>query len=239
MKHDWISAEWPAPANVRAIFTTRSGGFSQGPWSSLNLGTHCGDDPADVRRNRESLDEVLPVPAPWLRQVHGTTVVPHPDDPGSEPEADAVFSFSEGQVCAVLTADCLPVVFCNRAGDRVAVAHAGWRGLANGILQATIDALAERPGDLLAWLGPAIGPRSYEVGTDVAEAFPDEFSAGFVRRGDRFLMDIYAVARSKLAAAGIESVSGGNFCTFEDPERFFSYRRDGTTGRMACVAWLE
>jgi len=239
MRPDWIEADWPAPAVVSAFCTTRAGGVSRGPWSSLNLGTRCGDEASLVGENRARLNELLPAPAHWLRQVHGTSVVTHPGQFDSETEADAVVSFQPLQVCAVLTADCLPVFFCNRSGDRVGLAHAGWRGLAGGILQATVSALDDDPRELMAWMGPAIGPRVYEVGADVVEAFPGEFTAGFTRHGDRFLMDIYAVAKIKLANAGVGAIYGSGFCTMSDPGRFFSYRRDGVTGRMASLVWLD
>ena len=239
MRHDWIQADWPAPSNVRAFSTTRSGGVSHGSWSSLNLGLHGGDDPSLVEKNRARLSEVLPSPAHWLRQVHGTSVVQYSARSASEMEGDALVSFEPRQVCAVLTADCLSVLFCNRRGDRVGIAHAGWRGLANGILQATVRALDEAPGELMAWMGPAIGPQAFEVGSDVAEAFQGEFPAGFTPHGDRFLMDIYALAKLKLAAVGVHEVYGGAYCTVSDPERFFSYRRDGVTGRMASLVWLD
>jgi len=239
VRHDWIQADWPAPVNVRAISTTRSGGVSRGPWSSLNLGAHCGDDPSLVEQNRTSLNEILPSPAHWLRQVHGAAVVRHPGQLTREMEADALISFEPGRVCAVLTADCLPVLLCNRRGDRVGIAHAGWRGLASGILETTVMALGEAPTELMAWMGPAIGPQAYEVGPDVVKAFPGEFPAGFTRHRDRFLLDIYALARLKLASVGVSAVYGGAFCTMSDPERFFSYRRDGVTGRMANLVWLD
>ena len=239
MRNDWIQAGWPAPRNVRALSTTRSGGVSTGCWSSLNLGRRCGDDASHVEQNRARLNEILPAPAQWLHQVHGTTVVRHPGQFVREIEGDAQVAFRPDQVCVVLTADCLPVFFCSRSGDRVGIAHAGWRGLANGILQATVRALDEAPTQLMAWMGPAIGPKAYEVGSDVAEAFPDEFPAGFTRRGDRFLLNIYTLAKLKLAAAGVHAVYGGGYCTMSDPERFFSYRRDGATGRMASLLWLD
>jgi len=239
VKHDWIQADWPAPPNVRAFSTTRTGGVSHGPWSSLNLGLHCGDDSSLVEQNRASLSEVLPSPAHWLHQVHGTSVVRHCGQLTRELEGDALISFEPRQVCAVLSADCLPVLFCNRRGDRVGIAHAGWRGLANGILEATVRALDEAPTELMAWMGPAIGPQAYEVGFDVAEAFRGEFPAGFAPHGDRLLLDIYALAKLKLAAVGVHEVYGGDYCTVSDPERFFSYRRDGVTGRMASLLWLE
>jgi YfiH family protein len=205
----------------------------------MNLGDRCGDSAVHVRCNRKRLNRLLPAKPQWLRQVHGTAVARHPGAPGPEPEADALVAFAPGRVCAVLTADCLPVVFCDRAASRVGVAHAGWRGLAGGVLQATVSALECDPGELMAWLGPAIGPSEYEVGADVAAAFPDEFARGFTPRGDRWLLDLYAVARLKLAAAGVKAVFGGGLCTFSEPERFFSFRRDGVTGRMATLVWLE
>ena len=239
MKHDWIRPDWPAPGNVRALSTTRSGGFSCGPWTSLNLGANCGDEGSRVRQNRARLEEILPAPVLWLRQVHGSGVVRHAGQHGIEPEGDALVAFRPGRVCAVLTADCLPVMFCNRSGDRVAAAHAGWRGLAGGILQATVDAMDEAPEHLMAWMGPAIGPRAFEVGPDVAEAFPLEFPTGFTPHRDRYLLDIYALARSILAACGVDSVYGGGFCTVSEPERYFSYRRDSVTGRQASLIWMD
>jgi YfiH family protein len=239
VRHDWIQPDWPAPPNVRAFSTTRTGGVSHGPWSSLNLGLHCGDDPSLVEQNRASLSEVLPAPAHWLHQAHGISVLRHSAPFTSEMEGDALVSFEPHQVCVVLTADCLPVLFCNLRGDRVGIAHAGWRGLANGILEATVRAMDEAPTELMAWMGPAIGPQAFEVGSDVAEAFQGEFPAGFTPHGDRFLLDLYTLAKLKLAAVGVHAVYGGAHCTFSDPERFFSYRRDGVTGRMASLVWLD
>jgi YfiH family protein len=236
---DWIQADWPAPRNIRAVCTTRAGGFSQGAWASLNLGTHCGDQDDHVAQNREKLRKALPAAPQWLSQVHGTTVVHHPGRARAELQADAIVSISPGEVCAVLTADCLPVFFCNRAGDRVAVAHAGWRGLADGILQETIATLDVDPAELLAWMGPAIGPQAYEVGRELADAFPEEFPAGFTPRGDRFLLDLYTLAGLKLRRLGIQAIGGGGLCTLSDPTRFFSYRRDGVTGRMASLIWMQ
>lgn len=238
MKYDWLQPDWPAPGNVRALCTTRSGGRSSAPWSSLNLGMHCGDNAADVNWNRSHLNDVLPEPPRWLEQVHGTGVSAYGDS-STTAQADAIVSFEPGQVCAVLTADCLPVLFCSRSGDRVAAAHAGWRGLAAGILQATVARLGESPEQLIAWLGPAIGPTVYEVGDEVADAFPDEFPAGFVRRGDRWLMNLYALSRLKLEAAGVQLIFGGSYCTYTDFRRFYSFRRDNKTGRMASLVWLE
>jgi len=235
----WICPDWPAPKQVTAFTTTRVGGVSEGPWSSFNLGNRCGDDPSRVKQNRSLLRAALPAPVQWLQQVHGTTVVQPTGKIKQEPEGDAMVTFEAGRVCAVLTADCLPVMFCNRSGNRVGAAHAGWRGLADGVLEATVSAMDEDPAELMAWLGPAIGPQAYEVGSDVAQAFAEEFPLGFAVRGDRFLMDIYALARLKLEAAGVGSVYGGGFCTLTDADRFFSYRRDAVTGRMASVVWFE
>lgn len=239
MRFGRIVPDWPAPPNVRAFTSTREGGASTGSWQSFNLGSRCGDDPAHVERNRLSLEAALPAPITWLRQVHGTRVVRLDGGTAAEPEADAAVAFEPGRVCAVLTADCLPVFFCNRRGDRVGVAHAGWRGLADGVLQATVEALDDDPAELMAWLGPAIGPETYEVGEELVPAFAAEYPAGFTRRGDRYLLDLYRLARLKLADAGVRRVGGGGFCTFSDPGRFFSYRRDGATGRMASVIWME
>jgi YfiH family protein len=234
-----LKPEWPAPANVRAFTTARTGGFSKGRWSSMNLGPRCGDDLLAVQKNQAKLLSCLPAEPQWLHQLHGTRVVTHPITAGEEFEADGLLASSPGQVCAVLTADCLPVLFCNRSGDRVAAAHAGWRGLAQGVLQATVMEMKEIPGEIMAWLGPAIGPKTYEVGEDVRQAFAEEQDSCFVKRGEGWLLDLYKVARSKLARLGVTAVYGGRYCTFSEIERFFSYRRDGVTGRMASVIWLE
>ena len=239
MSPDFIRPEWPAPTNVRALTTTRTGGYSKGMWSSLNLGLRCGDDSHTVRLNRKILERELPAPPQWLIQVHGDTVVEHQSIVDREEEGDALVARSTGQVCAVLTADCLPVFFCNDQGDCVAVAHAGWRGLAGGVLQATFAAMDEAPEHIMAWLGPAIGPAAYEVGGDVRQAFDDNIAGCFEKSGDRWLFDLYGAARSTLGQCGIDRVYGGVFCTFSEPECFFSYRREGVTGRMASVIWLE
>ena len=239
MNFERIIPDWTAPAQVRAFSTTRIGGVSTGPWAGFNLGSRCGDEPDNLLHNRKLLNRDLPSPVRWLQQVHGQTVWVYSQGDNSEVEADAAVSFRPGEVCAVLTADCLPVFFCNEQGDRVGIAHAGWRGLAAGVLESTIRALDENPAALMAWLGPAIGPAVYEVGPEVVESFRSEREEAFVARGDRYLMDIYAVARMKLEAAGVRSISGGAFCTFSESERFYSYRRDGTTGRMAHLIWIE
>ena len=234
-----VKPDWPAPANVRAFTTTRAGGFSKDTWSSMNLGPCCGDDPLAVHRNREKLVLRLPAAPQWLCQVHGTQVVTHSLASGEGLEADGLVSSSPAQVCAVLTADCLPVLLCNRSGNRVAAAHAGWRGLAQGVLQATVRQMKEAPAEIMAWLGPAIGAGVYQVGEDVRRAFPEEHGICFRKNRERWLLDLYGVARRILTQLGITEIHGGCFCTFSDPERFFSYRRDGVTGRMASVIWLE
>ena len=237
-----IQPDWPAPANVRAFTTTRIGGFSKGQWGELNLGGSCGDDPSHVKQNRALLQTLLPCEPRWLRQVHGKKVAVWDEGLDSKAEADAVTSQQTGQVCAVLTADCLPVLFCNKAGTKVAASHAGWRGLAAGVLEATVSAMACDPGELMAWLGPAIGPQAFEVGKDVYDAFlslDTKNVAAFKPHGDRWLADLYELARLALARIGIEQVSGGQHCTYSEPDKFFSYRRDGVTGRMASVIWLN
>jgi len=239
---DLIQPDWPAPANVRAFSTTRNCGFSEDGWSQFNLGNHCGDHPGHVQQNRQLLNTLLPSEPRWLRQVHGTKVVNWNDDQLSDTEADAIISHHPGQVCAVLTADCLPVLFCNEGGTKVAAAHAGWRGLATGILETMVASLDCHPAELMVWLGPAIGPKTFEVGNDVYDAFVSlntDNAHAFAPHGDRWLADLYDLARLALKRTGIERISGGQFCTCTDKDRFFSYRRDGQTGRMATVIWLQ
>lgn len=295
-----LTPDWPAPARVRALITTRAGGVSAPPYAALNLGTHVGDEPAAVAENRRRLAEHLPAKPVWLDQVHGVSVhhadsrlgfdpaavgasgpscldsesagptkpgapnrcgpgrsapgsgAPRPAGSGSPdvaavpravpPAADAAVTRTPGRVLAVLTADCLPVLFCDRAGSVAAVAHAGWRGLAAGVLEATVAATEVPPATLLAHLGPAIGPTAFEVGAEVRAAFlaHDPAAAGaFVPNGPgKWLADLYSLARLRLAAAGVSAVSGGGLCTYRDSERFYSYRRDGRTGRMAALVWL-
>ena len=238
---DLIQPDWPAPENVGAFSTTRHGGFSQHPWDSLNLGANSGDDPQHVRKNRRLLESLLPSKPHWLRQVHGFHVVNLDSDDAPSIEADASTTTNAGKVCAILTADCLPVLFCDKAGTRVAAAHAGWRGLANGVLEATVAAMDCSPADLLVWLGPAIGPKAFEVGQDVVDAFTHkhvEYNIAFKPHGDRWLADLYKLARLSLARIGVKDISGGQYCTYTERDRFFSYRRDGETGRMASVIWL-
>jgi YfiH family protein len=237
-----IRPDWPAPANVHARVTTRVGGFSAGPWAGLNLGDHVGDDPAAVAANRALLRAELGLPAEpsWLQQVHGTRV----RLPGEQDAcADACLSDRAGEVCVVLTADCLPVLLCNREGTRVAAAHAGWRGLLAGVLEQTCARFGQPGSELYAWLGPAIGPAAFEVGDEVRAAFVQQHGEDAVcfsaNRPGHCLADLYRLARRRLERLGLGSVSGGGLCTYSDARRFYSYRRDGVTGRMASLIWLQ
>ncbi|CAI1906363.1 Laccase domain protein yfiH [Serratia quinivorans] len=238
-----ILPDWPLPAGVKACSTTRHGGISLPPYDSLNLGTHVGDDARAVADNRQRLVEGagLPQMPVWLDQIHGTRVVRLDGQTPADLQADAVYSNVPGQVCAVMTADCLPVLFCSQAGDEVAAAHAGWRGLCNGVLEQTLAAFAAEPGCISAWLGPAIGPQQFEVGPEVRAAFiavDDAAAAAFTPQGDKFLADIYLLARQRLQRAGIHAIYGGDRCTVSEISHFFSYRRDGITGRLASLIWL-
>ncbi len=242
MAIELIRPRWDAPANVRAVSTMRHGGVSRGVWASLNLADHVDDDPAAVRENRRRLAHHLTLPAEpaWLRQVHGIEV----RRPDSVTDcADACCEGRPGRVCVVMTADGLPVSFCNQAGTRVAAAHAGWRGLLAGVLEATLDCFDEPAEQVMAWLGPAIGPDAFEVGDEVREAFLAQDAAraaNFRAHGvGHWLADLYGLARHRLGERGVMRVSGGEYCTFSDTERFFSYRRDGVTGRMATLIWLR
>jgi polyphenol oxidase len=243
---DLIEPDWPAPARVRALVTTRSGGISQAPYQSLNLALHTGDVPARVAENRRRLQSSAAVPPIcWLEQVHGATVVDAGGSYGAPPRADASFCRIGGRACAVLTADCLPVLICDRAGSLVAAAHCGWRGLAHGVLSALIAQLPAKNGGLMAWLGPAIGPSRYEVGDDVRTELLGHVAASSVevalRPGaaeGKWWADLYALARAELSGLGVEAIYGGGYCSYSD-ERFYSYRRDGVTGRMAALIWLS
>jgi hypothetical protein len=240
----FITPDWPAPANVKAAVTLRAGGVSEGTFASFNLGAHVGDDANAVAENRRLLETTLQLPAEptWLNQVHGTTVVNALKAAASRPAADASVAFSADAVCVVLTADCLPVLFCDRAGTRVGAAHAGWRGLVGGVLTETIEALGVPPSELLAWLGPAIEQDAFEVGPEVLEQFvardPKNSGAFQTNARGRWQADLYQLARNELARLGVTSVHGGGFKCFADSERFFSYRREPRTGRMATLVWL-
>ncbi|MBK8116183.1 MAG: peptidoglycan editing factor PgeF [Candidatus Accumulibacter sp.] len=266
INEDWIIPDWPAPARVCSLITTRLGGVSVNPYASLNLGDHVGDDPLAVAANRRRLNCRLPAPPFWLNQVHGTAVVDAAISAASTqiPTADAAFTHQAGIVCGVMTADCLPVLLCDRSGTVVAAAHAGWRGLQAGILERTVAAMGLPGTRLLAYLGPAIGPQAFEVGAEVRSAFveADAEAAGAFRRLPRrnetpaedligqsghgvgvpvggWLADIYLLARQSLGRLGVESIYGGGYCTASEEARFFSYRRDGVTGRMASLIWLS
>ncbi len=238
---DWLIPDWPAPAGVKACVTTRAGGVSLAPFDSLNLGDHVDDSPEAVAENRRRLTDHFSIQPAWLKQVHGIAVA-HAD-PSLTATADASWTATPGIACTAMTADCLPALFCDRAGTRVAAAHAGWRGLAAGVLEATLDTLAVPPEDVLVWLGPAIGPQAFEVGPEVRETFVEqlpEAAKAFVpsQNAGKFMADIYELARLRLAARGVTAVYGGGFCTVTDP-RFFSYRRSPRTGRFASLIWLE
>jgi YfiH family protein len=238
---DWIEPDWPAPRRVKALVTTRSGGVSHGPYASLNLGTRVGDDPRAVSENRARLSALLPSEPRWLQQVHGVDVV-QADRATAESTADAAFTRVPGVVCAVQIADCLPVLFCDHTGTRVASAHAGWRGLSAGVLEKTVSSLGAAPDEIMAWLGPAIGPQRFEVGADVFDRFTADdpaASAAFESlRDGKWLADLYALARRRLSLAGVAATFGGGLCTFSDPARFFSHRRDHVTGRHGAFIWI-
>jgi polyphenol oxidase len=236
-----LTPRWPAPPAIRALSTLRTGGVSGGEFASLNLGDHVGDKPADVAENRRRLREHCELPGDprWLRQVHGVAVADLDDSPALM-TADAALTRRAGVVCAILTADCLPVLFADDTGGCVAAAHAGWRGLLDGVLEATVAAMATPPARLLGWLGPAIGPQRFEVGDEVRAAFvarDPAAAAAFVPHGARHLADLAALARQRLAAAGVMRVFGGGECTHSQPQRFFSHRRDGRGGRQATLIW--
>ena len=256
---DLIRPDWPAPSRVQAVFTTRLGGVSEGVFAGLNLGAHVDDDPRCVAENRRQLREQLqlnqePV---WLTQVHGTAVYPVPGlteaQPAIPPQADAAMTRLPGVPLTVMTADCLPVLFCDQAGSVVATAHAGWRGLCEGVLEQTVAAMGVSSSEILAWLGPAIGPSAFEVGDEVRAAFlaqdpaaVEAFVPGSSAPGSsvpgasrgKWLADLYRLARQRLNGVGVTQIYGGQHCTFSDPTRFYSYRRDGQTGRMSGLIWL-
>ena len=241
---DLIRPDWPAPPQVKAVSTTRSGGYSRPPYAGLNLAEHVGDKPAHVARNRFRLHHQLGLPGQpaWLRQVHGTRVV-DATRANPETEADGTVALRTGAVCAVLTADCMPVLLCDRQGRRVAALHVGWRGLLAGVIETGISALQVPGEQLMAWLGPGIGAGAFEVGEEVRDAFlaRDVRAAPAFRPspGGRWLADMYRLARLRLLGQGVKDVYGGGLCTYSDAERFYSYRRDGTTGRMASLIWIS
>lgn len=251
----FLPVDWPVMPRVRAAMTLRSGGVGAAPYDSLNVGTHVGDDPAAVAENRSRIRAALQLPSEpaWLEQVHGTSVadldgactpsVATVDGtPTSLLRADAAVTRQPGRVCAIQVADCMPVLLAARDGSAVGAAHAGWRGLAGGVLESTIAALGTHARDLVAWLGPSISAAHFEVGDEVRAAFvaSDAQAASAFTRNERgrWQCDLYALARLRLAAAGVQHIYGGGWCTYTDRERFFSYRRDGRCGRMAALLWL-
>lgn len=241
-KTNFISATWPAPSHVRAFTTTREGGVSRPPYESWNLASHVGDLHQNVVANRARLS--TPGPVTWLEQVHGTQVIELPIRALNQlPQADACFTRAKGVPCAVLTADCLPVFVTDSAASVVGIAHAGWRGLGAGVIEALLLALAEPPDSLLVYLGPAIGPQAFEVGVETRDFFVNphpEDAAAFQSAGpSKWLADLYLLARQRLRRAGVQRIYGGEYCTYTQSDLFFSYRREGVTGRMASLIWLE
>jgi YfiH family protein len=275
LRESLIYPDWPAPANVKALQTTRLGGISAAPYDTLNLGLHVGDEPVRVNRNRQMLEPLLPSEPVWLEQVHGT-VVANADAVGcrvrprhggaehsgagvaashllpqsagyasnvSEVQADACIARQRGAVCVIMTADCLPVLLCDEAGTVVGAAHAGWKGLAAGVIEVTVKEMDVEPHKLMAWLGPAIGPHAFEVGAEVRATFlehDNKADVAFTAHGaeGKYQADIYLLARQRLNALGITRISGGILCTYHQKDKFFSYRRDGVTGRMGTFIWL-
>jgi YfiH family protein len=239
---DWIVPEWPAAPHVKAVITTRAGGVSAGPYESFNVGFSTGDAPEAVEANRARLRAMLPQAPRWLQQVHGTRVV-KADDVEARPEADASVTRSFGTVCAIQVADCLPVLFTDRAGTFVAAAHAGWRGLAGGVIENTVAAMGVDPREVLAYIGPGIGALHFEVGDDVREAYVSRdpgAARAFARKSpEKWLADLPLLARLALGRCGVTAMYGADLCTYSNPRRFFSYRRDRDTGRMAALIWRE
>jgi YfiH family protein len=242
---DWITPQWPAPANVRALITTRNGGVSTGAFASLNLGTGSGDDAAAVAENRARLRKWLPEDPLWLRQVHGIKIADADGSAGTVPEADASVARGINTVCVVMMADCLPVLLTDTAGTVVSAAHAGWRGLAAGVLEASVTAMNVEPATLMAFLGPCISGAVYEVGVDVYDAFctadPAAMAAFAARPNGKWLANLPLLAQQRLLRAGVHgyNIFGGDMCTLSEPGRFFSYRRDGPSGRLAALIWRE
>lgn len=241
----YIFPDWLAPKNVHAASTTRTNGHSKSPFDSFNLGYGTEDNPENVKANREQLKDELHLPSEpiWLHQLHSNQVI-HAENNSNKPQADATYATKSGKICVVMTADCMPVLICNRQGTKVAAVHAGWRGLAAGIIENTLKAMKLDPEDTLVWLGPAIGPEVFEVGEDVIQQFlqtdPKAQLAFQVKDNKKWLANLYLLAKQRLAQQGVTQVHGEGFCTFTDHQRFFSHRRDkGQTGRMATLIWLE
>ncbi|STZ75916.1 peptidoglycan editing factor PgeF [Bergeriella denitrificans] len=241
---DFLTADWPAPARVKTLITTRKGGVSSAPFHSMNVGAHVGDRPEDVARNREIVQARVGKPVAYLNQIHSSKVVRAQEALSALIDADAAVDDTGTAACASMTADCLPVLFCDKAGTVVAAAHAGWRGLAGGVLQNTVRAMQTDPLEIMAYLGPAIGPEAFEVGEDVRAAFcaqmPEAAEAFEPISDGKYLADIYALARMVLQREGVHLIYGGTHCTVLERDTFFSYRRDGgQTGRMVSLIWLD
>ena len=241
--NNWITPNWPATSNIQAFFTTRQGGFSRDLYAGFNLGDHVGDNPLLVQKNRAELRNTLPGEPRWLKQVHGKTLVWVDKDNRILPEADAALSCHPGVICAVLTADCLPVFLCNDAGTIVSVVHAGWRGLAAGIIERTVTEMDSN--GIMAYLGPAIGPNYFEVGEEVREIFIQHdkrsavaFTPHHKEKKGKWFANIFLLAQQRLTEIGITKIYSSYECTVSDPTRFFSHRRDGNTGRMAGLIWI-
>ena len=254
---DAIIPDWPASGHVKALFTTRLGGVSNGAhgaYATLNLGMHVNDHPEDVAKNRALLHKQLPSDPTWLQQVHGTDHVWLEQAAAQSKNAqgekgDAALSRQYNTVCAIMVADCLPVLLCDTAGTIVGAVHAGWRGLAGGVIEKSIAAMQIDSNKLMAWLGPAIGPDYFEVGNEVRTAFTEHdprAARAFTAKDNsektsekKWRANIFELARQRLTNAGVTQIYGGGICNYSDPARFFSYRRDGETGRMAALIWME
>jgi YfiH family protein len=245
MKLEYIAPNWPAPKNIRCMTTTRVGGYSQQEYHSLNLGDHVKDHQQNVENNRQLIKEgfLLPSEPAWLEQVHGSSVLSLGDKTPADNKADAAYTNEAGVVCAVLTADCLPVAFCDQTGEHVAVAHAGWRGLVNGVLENTLQTMPLANEKIICWLGPAIGSTKFEVGREVREKFIAIYSkhenAFQAQEKSKYLANIYQLAKNVLSSNGVKNIYGGEYCTYTQKDSFFSYRRDGQTGRMATFIWKK
>jgi len=243
---------WGAPKQIKTMITNRHGGFSQAPFESLNLGSHVGDDPVVVQKNRDALKSLLPNEPVWLNQIHGTRVVDADEHGGGVPNADALVTTIPGQVLAIMTADCLPVLLASKDGKVIGAAHAGWRGLAAGVIEQTVALMRAKQmnqtqthtqSEILAYLGPAIGPHAFEVGSEVRDIFMAQNPASAacfeqLQEKGKYLADIYGLAALRLSALGIEHIEGGDECTLQNPD-YFSYRRDQKTGRMGSFIWIE
>ncbi|MDZ4210408.1 MAG: peptidoglycan editing factor PgeF [Methylotenera sp.] len=241
---NFIIPDWPAPANVKALQTTRIGGVSHAPYASFNLGAHVNDDSIAVAKNRQLLSPYLPSEPVWVNQVHGIEVIDAAKSTCLQ-NADASFTTKPNVVCVTMTADCLPVLLCDKAGTVIAAVHAGWRGLCDGAIEAAVNKLPVEKSEILAWLGPAIGPNAFEVGDDVREQFiehDNQAASAFKKLGDKLLCNMYLIAQQRLSKVGVTQIYGGSsnedFCTYTDEARFFSFRRDNVTGRMASLIWL-